>query len=159
MDGEELEHTEYGNMPEWAEDAPRSYWQAADDHERTNGRLYREIQFALPKELSENERWEVASGFACWLSGGERLPYTLTVHRDVLVKEHGLSDRQAHAIGHILENGSLTIQDFERLCPETNRRSLQRDLKAIIQKGIVFEKATSPTGPTKRYVRGLGRPG
>ena len=81
------------------------------------------------------------------------------IRRDVLVKEHGLSDRQAHAIGHILENGSLTIQDFERLCPDTNRRSLQRDLKAMIQKGIVLEKATSPTDPTKSYVLGLGRAG
>ena len=79
------------------------------------------------------------------------------IRRDVLVKKHGLSDRQAYAIGHILENGSLTIQDFERLCPDTNRRSLQRDLKAMIQKGIVLEKATSPTDPTKSYV--LGGPG
>ena len=63
-----------------------------------------------------------------------------------------LSDRQAKALGHILEHGSLTIQDFERLCPDVNRRSLQRDLKAMIKKGIVIEKATSPTDPTKRYV-------
>ena len=79
------------------------------------------------------------------------------IRRDLLVKKHGLSDRQAYAIVHILENGSLTIQDFERLCPDTNRRSLQRDLKAMIQKGIVLEKATSPTDPTKSYV--LGGPG
>jgi len=39
------------------------------------------------------------------------------IRRDVLIKEHGLSDRQIKAIGHILEHGSLTIQDFERLCP------------------------------------------
>ena len=74
------------------------------------------------------------------------------IRKDVLVKEYALSDRQIHAIGHILESGSLTIQDFERLCPDTNRRSLQRDLKAMIQKGIVVEKATSPTDPTKRYL-------
>ena len=28
-------------MPEWAEDDPRSYWEAADEHERVNGRLFR----------------------------------------------------------------------------------------------------------------------
>ena len=59
------------------------------------------------------------------------------IRRDVLIKEHGLSDRQAKALGHILEHGSLTIQDFERLCPEVNRRTLQRDLKAMIDKGIL----------------------
>jgi len=59
------------------------------------------------------------------------------IRRDVLVKEHRLSDRQAKALGHILEHGSLTIQDFERLCPEVNRRSLQRDLKAMVDRGLV----------------------
>jgi len=29
------------------------------------------------------------------------------IRRDVLIKEHGLSDRQAKALGHILEHGSL----------------------------------------------------
>ena len=80
-DREELEHKEHGNMPEWAKDDPHSYWEAADDHERANGRLYREVQFALPKELNEEQRRELASGFAKRLTEGERLPYTLAVHR------------------------------------------------------------------------------
>ncbi len=74
------------------------------------------------------------------------------IRRDVLVKQHGLSDRQAKALEYILEHGSLTIQDFERLCPEVNRRTLQRDLKAMVDKWVVIEKATSPTDPTKRYL-------
>ncbi len=59
------------------------------------------------------------------------------IRRDVLIKEHGLSDRQAKAIGHILGHVSLTIQDFERLCPEVHRRSLQRDLKNMVDKGLL----------------------
>ena len=59
------------------------------------------------------------------------------IRRDVLVKEHRLSDRQAKALAHILEHGSLTIQDFEGLCPEVNRRSLQRDLKAMVDRGLI----------------------
>ena len=66
------------------------------------------------------------------------------IRRDVLIREHGLSDRQAKALGHILEHDSLTIQDFERLCPEVNRRSLQRDLKAMVDVGLlVSEGATN----------------
>ena len=57
-DGEELEHKEHGNMPEWAQDDPGKYWEAADENERANGRLYSEVQFALPKELSEKARRE-----------------------------------------------------------------------------------------------------
>ena len=78
---EELEHKEHGNMPEWAEDDPGAYWEAADEHERANGRLYSEVQFALPKELSEAERRELASEFAERVCSGERLPYTLAIHR------------------------------------------------------------------------------
>ena len=80
-DGEELEYKESGNMPEWAEDDPQKYWEAADAGERANGRLYREVEFALPRELNERERQEVASSFAKHLTGEERLPYTLTIHR------------------------------------------------------------------------------
>ena len=80
-DREELEHRESENMPEWVEEDPRSYWEAADEHERANGSLFREIQFALPQELNEQERRELASGFARRLTEGERLPYTLAIHR------------------------------------------------------------------------------
>jgi Fic family protein len=66
------------------------------------------------------------------------------IRRDVLIKEHGLSDRQAKALGHILEHGRLTIKDFEHLFPEVNRRSLQRDLKAMVDMGLlVSEGATN----------------
>ena len=61
----------------------------------------------------------------------------LAIRRDVLTKEFGLSDRQTKALGHILENASLTIQDFEGLCPDINRRTLQRELKAMIDRGLI----------------------
>ena len=80
---DELAHRESENMPEWAEDDPRSYWEAADEHERVNGRLFREVEFALPRELNEGDQVELAREFAAKLTsaGGERLPYTLAVHR------------------------------------------------------------------------------
>jgi Fic family protein len=59
------------------------------------------------------------------------------IQRDALVKGHRLSDRQAKALGHILAHGSLTIQDFEGLCPDVNRRTLQRDLKAMVDRGLI----------------------
>ncbi len=59
------------------------------------------------------------------------------IRRDILIKEHGLSERQAKALGHLLEHGSLTIQEFERLCPEVNRRSLQRDLRKMVDIGLL----------------------
>ena len=80
-DREELEHKAHGHMPAWAENDPHAYWQAADAHERANGRLYREVQFALPRELDATQRRELAGRFAERLTGDERLPYTLAIHR------------------------------------------------------------------------------
>jgi hypothetical protein len=57
--GEKLEHTEYGNMPKWAEHNPSEFWKAADLYERKNGSTYREFEIGLPRELSEKQRIEL----------------------------------------------------------------------------------------------------
>ena len=74
-----------------------------------------------------------------------------TIRRDALVRQHALSDRQGVALGHVIEHGRLTIQDYEGLCPGTNRRTLQRDLKALVAKGLFVEAGTAPTDPTRHY--------
>jgi Fic family protein len=59
------------------------------------------------------------------------------IRRDVLVQRHGLNERQARALGYLIEHGKLTIQDFETLCPDMARRSLQRDLKGMMEKELL----------------------
>ena len=81
QDRSEVEHVESGHMPAWAEEDPHTYWKAADAHERANGRLFREVEFALPSELSRSERMEAAREFAHFLTDREQLPYTLAIHR------------------------------------------------------------------------------
>jgi predicted HTH transcriptional regulator len=76
------------------------------------------------------------------------------IRRDVLVKQFGLSDRQAKALGHILEHGGLTIKDYERLCPEVNRRTLQRDLKEMLTSGILASE-----GGTHNLLYRIGKAG
>ena len=51
----------------------------------------------------------------------------------------------------MLAHGSLSIQEYQALCPDTNRRTLQRDLKDMLEKGLLVEKGASSTDPTKRY--------
>ena len=80
-DHEEVEYMESGNLPSWAEDDPRAYWQAADEHERANGRLFVQLIFALPQELNSEERRELSGRFAGLLTGEEKLPYTLAVFK------------------------------------------------------------------------------
>lgn len=81
------------------------------------------------------------------------------IRRDVLAGEHGLSDRQALALGHVLEHGRLTIQDYEVLCPGANRRTLQRDLKAMVGNGLFVEQGAGSTDPTRHYRLAKPSPG
>jgi hypothetical protein len=77
-----VELVESGNMPEFAQTEPRSFWVAADTHERANGRTYTELQIALPRELSDEKRVELARQAAREFMGN-RFAYTLAVHNPV----------------------------------------------------------------------------
>ena len=59
------------------------------------------------------------------------------IRADVLAKQHGLNARQTSALRFLLEHGKMTIQDYEVLCPQSHRRSLQRDLKGLQEAGLV----------------------
>ena len=61
---------------------------------------------------------------------------------DVLAQQHDLNSRQQTAIAHVLTHGSLTIQTLESICFGLSRRTLQRDLKQLIEKKI-FESRGS----------------
>ncbi len=54
--GERLEAKGVGNMPAWANADPLAFWSAADTHERKNGTTYREMEIALPRELTPTQR-------------------------------------------------------------------------------------------------------
>ena len=79
-DGDELREKESGNMPAWAAESPGEYWAAADEYERANGRLYREVHAALPVELDAGEQRALARRLAQDLTAAERLPYSLAIH-------------------------------------------------------------------------------
>ena len=61
----------------------------------------------------------------------------VVIRADVLGKRHNLSKRQAKAVQYILQYGELTIKEFAEFCTDTPRRSLQRDLKNLVDKGLV----------------------
>ena len=73
------------------------------------------------------------------------------IKADVLARQHNLNNRQTSAVRYLLEKGSLTIRDYEGLCPKAERRTLQRDLKRLVEQGIVTEKGVSSTDPNRSY--------
>ena len=131
-DGEELEHKEHGNMPEWAEDDPGKYWEAADEHERANGRLYSEVQFALPKELGEADRRELAGEFTERVCSKERLPYTLAIHRGGANGENPHAHLMFSERGHdgIERSAEQWFRRYNRQAPEKGGARKSREAKA-----------------------------
>ena len=77
---DDLVYRQYGNMPKWIENKPVEYWKAADIHERANGRLFKEVEVALPKELYNEEQIELSKKLAHHLTREEKLPYVLAIH-------------------------------------------------------------------------------
>ena len=104
-------------MPEWAEDDPGAYWEAADEHERANGRLYSEVQFALPKEtLQSNGRRALRSS-----SPNGCAPSRLAIHRG------GANRENPHAHLMFSERGHDGIErDAEQWFRRYNRKAQEK---------------------------------
>lgn len=63
--------------------------------------------------------------------------------QSLLTKEYYLSERQRLAIDYMTTEDSLSIQQFEKMCPDVTRRTLQRELKDLIDKGLVMSSGAT----------------
>jgi hypothetical protein len=93
---EDLEAKGSGNMPKWVEQNPAHFWNAADEHERTNGSAYREIEVALPREMTVDQRRELVEDFVRQ-ELGDKHAYQWAIHTPKAALEGG---EQPHA--HIM---------------------------------------------------------
>lgn len=93
---EDLDSTGYGNMPAWAEHNPVHFWAAADQYERANGAVYREIEIALPRELSSEQNRALVADFIRQ-ELGDRHAYQWAIHVPRAALDGG---KQPHA--HIM---------------------------------------------------------
>jgi DeoR/GlpR family transcriptional regulator of sugar metabolism len=65
------------------------------------------------------------------------------IRRDVLAKQHDLSERQAKQLGLLIRKGTAHIIEIEEICPGVSRRTLQRDLLGLIEQGLVRLKGSA----------------
>ena len=75
------------------------------------------------------------------------------IRRDVILakaRKNGLKDRSMALLDFLLGAGKATVAECEKKL-KVNRRTLQRDLKLLVEKGLVSEVGTGPTDPTKYY--------
>lgn len=92
----DLEYKESGNMPAWAVHKPSEFWKAADTFERANGCSYREIEIALPRELTPAQRIELVCDFV-QQEIGDKHAYQFAIHNPKAAIDGG---EQPHA--HIM---------------------------------------------------------
>lgn len=78
--GDRLLFSQSSNMPAWAASDPKAYWDAADQHERSNGRLFKHIEASLPRELTLEQNIALVRRFVAELTGAENLPVSFTIH-------------------------------------------------------------------------------
>lgn len=131
---EDLEATAYGNMPTWAEHNPAEFWKAADENERANGSTYRELEIALPRELTPPQRLELVQDFIDQ-ELGEKHAYQFAIHTPKAALEKG---EQPHA--HIMYS--------ERI-----RDGIERDPEQYFKR---YNAKNPDKGGAKKYRRGNG---
>ncbi|WP_173913113.1 MobA/MobL family protein [Acinetobacter sp. Marseille-Q1618] len=80
---EQIEFVRSGNLPNFAEGNPAEFWQAADVFERSNGRTCSSLVVALPKELNQAQRIELAEAFITEFADRYRYPFSCAIHNHV----------------------------------------------------------------------------
>lgn len=78
-DLERLVISDSGNMPQWAMNDPKFYWQTADEQERQNGRIYKEHIIALPRGLDDQKLTQLARDLVKEHIG-DKHPYSFAIH-------------------------------------------------------------------------------
>jgi Fic family protein len=74
------------------------------------------------------------------------------IRADVIAASKKLNRRQASLVAAFLERHKLSLAECEKLFPDVARRTLQRDLKMLVDIGLVDEGGQGPTDPTRHYV-------
>ncbi len=99
---ESILYKKAGNMPEWARGDHHLFWVASDKYERANGRVYEEIEIALPNELNLQQQQKLLWGFVDEQMGKDH-PYTYAIHSASATLDPDV--QQPHA--HIMFSGRL----------------------------------------------------
>ena len=77
---EKVEFVKSGNMPSFAEKRPDLFWEATHNYERKNARTAASQVIALPKELTVQQRIELAEALIKKFTEEFNFPYTAAIH-------------------------------------------------------------------------------
>jgi hypothetical protein len=133
---EQVVFTASENMPNFALENPLDFWAAADQFERANGRVYKEIEFSIPREITEREaQIKFASEFV-QATIGQNHPVTLSIH--VAIAGDGKPNTHCHAMFSTRENDGIersAEQYFKRAAAPYRHRVTKEMVEADPSKG------------------------
>lgn len=118
-------------------------------YDRDRGAFYRAIQSVREREMDLTGWLEYFIGGLATQLVEVKARGEVVIRRDVIVREHRLNDRQALAVEALLGRGELGIEEFEVLVPGVHRRTLQRDLQGLVERGVA---ATKGAARSARYI-------
>ena len=111
------------------------------DRNRTD--YYEAIQSVRKQEMDMTEWVEYfVRGLSIQLQEVKKIGKQ-AIEQDLLARQYHLSNRQKLVIEYIAKHGGITIQQFETICPDVTRRTLQRELKELINKNILSTKGAT----------------
>jgi Fic family protein len=123
-------------------------------YDRDRSSYYRAIQSVRGPELNLTEWLEYFTNGLRWQLAEVQEKGESLIRLDVLTNKHKLTARQRVAIELAADGPEFRMEDFEARCPGVHRRSLQRDLRALIEKHLLVVE-----GATNRLVyRAAGKP-
>lgn len=77
------------------------------------------------------------------------------IRRDLVAREHGLSDRQALVLEVLAGLDAPSLDDLQPALPNIPRRTLQRDLQLLVTKRIVAPEGAARAPRYRLQVKGL----
>lgn len=105
------------------------------DRDRSN--YYKAIQSVRENEMDMTIWLEYfAKGLATQLQEVQNQGQQV-IKLDILTMQHNLSKREKEAVGWALDQKSLSIKELQLLFPETSKRTLQRELKHLVDIGLL----------------------
>jgi Fic family protein len=69
----------------------------------------------------------------------------------VIATAKKLNARQASLVAAFMERATLSLSDCEKLLADVTRRTIQRDLKHLVDAGLLREVGAGSTDPTRHY--------
>ena len=106
-------------------------------YDRDRPGYYRAIQSVREQNLDLTDWLEYFTLGLHWQLAEVREKGETLIRLDVMAKKHQLSARQRAALELALPQTTFRIQDFEARWPGVHRRSLQRDLARLVEKGLL----------------------